>query len=157
VAVLVGLILVRLTGQPVLDPIVALLVVGLIVRAAYGTMRKAITNLMDTRLPEDEEREIRALLAAHRQVANYHGLRTRKAGNERHIVAHIVVSRDYTVEEGHRIAEEVEDLIRALHNGTSITVHVEPCTPECEECPSPCDSSGRRRADGAPPPGHEDR
>lgn len=155
VAVLIGLVMVRATGKSVLDPAVALIVVVLIVRTACGTMRKAISNLMDTRLPEDEEREIRALLAAHREVANYHGLRTRKAGSERHIVAHIVVSRDYTVEEGHRIAEDIEDQIRALHNGTSITVHVEPCTPECTECPSPCEwrearrSTNPRRQDGA--------
>ncbi|TFH34761.1 MAG: cation transporter [Dehalococcoidia bacterium] len=138
VAVLVGLILVRLTGQVILDPIVALIVVVFIIRAAVVTMRRATTALMDTRLPEEEEHSIRVLLEGHKDVANYHSLRTRKAGSQRHVVAHIVVSRDYTVEQGHRIAEEIEDEIRALHDGTSITVHVEPCTPECTECPSPC-------------------
>lgn len=138
VAVFIGLILVRITGQPVLDPVVALIVVALIARTAHGTLRKAIRNLMDTKLPEKEERKIRQLLGQHEEIANYHSLRTRKAGSQRHVVAHIVVSRDHTVEEGHRIAEEVEDQIRALYRGTTVTVHVEPCTPECTECPAPC-------------------
>ncbi len=88
---------------------------------------------------------IRALIEGHSEIANYHGLMTRKAGSQRHIVAHIVVSRDYTVEQGHRIAEEIEDEIRGLHDGTTITVHIEPCTPECTECPTPCELEQNRR------------
>jgi cation diffusion facilitator family transporter len=140
VAVLIGLFLVRATGKTILDPAVALVVVVLIVQAAYGTMRKAIGNLMDTRLPENEEQQIREIIAAHGEIANHHGLRTRKAGSQRHVVVHIVVRRDYSVEEGHRIAEEIEDEIRALYASTTITVHVEPCTPDCAECPTPCQS-----------------
>lgn len=139
IAVLAGLLLVRATGKATLDPIVALVVVVLIFRAAWITMRKATTALMDTSLPEGEIQAIRAVLSTHKKIANYHGLRTRKAGSQRHVVAHIVVARDYTVEEGHRIAEEIEDEIRAMYEETVITVHVEPCTPDCAECPSPCD------------------
>lgn len=149
VAVLVGLVLVRVTGNPVLDPIVALLVVVFIIKAAVVTMRRALSALMDTRLPEREEHLIRTALEQHREVANYHGLRTRKAGSQRHIVLHIVVSREMTVEAGHRVAEEVEDEIRALFLGSTVTIHVEPCTPECTECPAPCEQRGRRESGGS--------
>lgn len=139
IAVLVGLVLVRTTGQAFLDPAVALIVVVLIVRAAFLTMRKAAGNLMDTKLPEKEESRIRELLNRHKDIANYHGMRTRKAGSQRHVQLHIVVPRDRTVEEGHRVAEDVEDDVRALFPGSAVTVHVEPCTPDCAECPSPCE------------------
>jgi cation diffusion facilitator family transporter len=145
IAVLIGLLLVRITGQFILDPITALVVVVFIIRAAIVTMRKATTALMDASLPEPEEQRIRVVLEGHTEIANYHGLRTRKAGSQRHVVAHIVVSRDFTVEQGHRIAEEIEDEIRALHEGTTITVHVEPCTPDCTECPAPCELQQDRR------------
>jgi len=140
VAVLLGLVLVRATGQPLLDPVVALIVVVLIVRAAFVTMRKAVNNLIDTRLPEEEESRIGELLNRHKDVSNYHGMRTRKAGSQRHVQLHIVVPRDRTVEEGHRVAEDVEDEIRALFPGSAVTVHVEPCTPDCAECPTPCEN-----------------
>ena len=140
VAVLVGLVLVRTTGQAFLDPAVALIVVVLIVRAAFLTMRKAAGNLMDTKLPEEEESRIRELLNRHKDIANFHGMRTRKAGSQRHVQLHIVVPRDRTVEEGHRVAEDVEDEIRTLFPGSAVTVHVEPCTPDCAECPTPCEN-----------------
>jgi cation diffusion facilitator family transporter len=149
IAVLIGLLLVRITGLAVLDPIIALIVVVFIVRAAIVTMRRATTALMDASLPEPEEQRIRAVLEKHMEIANHHGLRTRKAGSQRHVVAHIVVSRHYTVEQGHRIAEEIEDEIRALYDGTTVTVHVEPCTPDCSECPSPCES--QRNGQHGPP------
>lgn len=148
VAVLIGLVLVRVTGQPLLDPVVALLVVVLIARAAHHTMRKSVKHLMDTRLPEKEEHRIHALLQEHKEIANYHKVRTRKAGSQRHVVAHIVVSRDHSLEDGHRIAEEIEDRIRALYGNTTVTVHVEPCTPDCTECPAPCRVQ-KERIDGS--------
>lgn len=148
VAVLVGLVLVRITAQPLLDPVVALIVVVLIARAAHHTMRKSVSNLMDTKLPETEEQRIHALLQEHKEIANFHNVRTRKAGSQRHIVAHIVVSRDHSLADGHRIAEEVEDKIRALYGNTTVTVHVEPCTPDCAECPAPCDIE-KERIDGS--------
>jgi cation diffusion facilitator family transporter len=144
VAVLVGLVLVRVTGQAVLDPIVALIVVVFIVRAAVVTMREAVTALMDTRLPEEEESLIRKLLDERQEVANYHSLRTRKAGSQRHVVVHIVVPSEKTVEEGHRIAEEMEDEIRKLLRNATVTIHVEPCTPDCAECPAQCQAARDR-------------
>ncbi len=148
VAVLVGLVLVRATGQAFLDPVVALIVVVLITRAAFLTMRKAANNLMDTKLPEEEESRIRELLNRHKDIANYHGMRTRKAGSQRHVQLHIVVPRDRTVEEGHRVAEDVEDEIRTLFPGSAVTVHVEPCTPDCAECPTPCKNPRGPSEDG---------
>ena len=137
-AVLVGLVLVRTTGRAVLDPIVAIVVVCLIVYAAFGTMKKSISNLMDTRLPDDEERAILHAIQSRQDISNYHALRTRKAGSQRYIQLHIVVPGDKTVEEGHRIAEETEDDIRALFPTAAVTIHIEPCTPDCAECPSRC-------------------
>ncbi|HHE41669.1 MAG TPA: hypothetical protein ENL12_03370, partial [Dehalococcoidia bacterium] len=80
---------------------------------------------------------------ARTEIANYHALRTRKAGSERHIQLHIVVSPEKTVGDGHQIAEEMEDEIRALFPGSVVTIHVEPCTPDCSECPVPCKAARR--------------
>lgn len=137
-AVLTGLVLVRLTGLAVLDPIAAIIVVGLIVQAAYSTMRKAITSLMDTRLPPVEERTIREVLQRRTDLQSYHALRTRKAGSQRYVQMHIVVGKDRTVEAAHEIAEEIEQDIRNALPGSAVIIHVEPCTPECDSCPAKC-------------------
>jgi cation diffusion facilitator family transporter len=137
-AVLTGLVLVELTGLTILDPLAAILVVGLVVQAAYTTMRKAITSLMDTRLPPAEEHAILDALRKRTDLQNYHALRTRKAGSQRYVQMHIVVGKDRTVEAAHRIAEEIEQDIRKALPGSAVIIHIEPCTPACDSCPAEC-------------------
>lgn len=141
VAVLTGLALVRLTALEMADPIAALVVVGLIVRTAYLVLRKSLTKLMDTRLPEAEEQVIRCCLTDLEncgRIAGFHNLRTRKAGNQRHIDLHLVMPRHTSVDESHDICDRLEqDIERRLHR-TSVTIHIEPCDGNCESCSASC-------------------
>lgn len=135
VAVLVGLILVRLTGVALLDPIVALLVAILIFRTAFLTMKKSFGGLIDTRLPRPEERKIIACLGKHSgQLVGFHKIRTRKAGSQRYIDFHLVVSKDVSVEKAHQLCDELEQQIEARLSYTSVTIHIEPCDGKCEQC-----------------------
>ncbi len=138
-AVLVGLILVRLTGLSILDPIVALLVAIIIARTAYLTMKKSFGGLMDTKLPEFEEGVIRSCILEHSgEVVAFHELRTRKAGSQRYIDLHLVMPKNASVEEAHRMCDHLEQDIENRLHYTSITIHVEPCTIECEQCSVSC-------------------
>ena len=144
-AVLAGLILVRLTGLNILDPIVALLVAILITRTAYLTMKKSFSGLMDARLPKAEEAEIKSCLREHAgQLVGFHELRTRKAGNQRYIDLHLVMPKTTSVEEAHRMCDHLEQDIKNRLPNISITIHVEPCTIECDQCSVAC--SLRKRA-----------
>jgi cation diffusion facilitator family transporter len=135
VAVLVGLILVQLTGIALLDPIVALLVAALIIRTAYLTMKKSLAGLMDTKLPKAEEDEIIACLKQHGgQIAGFHKIRTRKAGSQRYIDFHLVVSHHISVERAHQLCDELEREIATRLSYTSVTIHVEPCDGNCQQC-----------------------
>lgn len=135
VAVLVGLILVQLTGIALLDPIVALLVAALIIRTAYLTMKKSLAGLMDTKLPQAEEDEIIACLKQHGdQIASFHQIRTRKAGSQRYIDCHLVVSQHISVEKAHQLCDELEREIEDRLSDTSVTIHVEPCDGQCQQC-----------------------
>ena len=51
--VLVGLVLIKITGHAVLDPIVAMLVAVFIFRAGYKISKKAASNLLDHSLPDE--------------------------------------------------------------------------------------------------------
>ncbi len=135
VAVLVGLILVQLTEIAILDPIVALLVAALIIRTAYLTMKKSLAGLMDTKLPQAEEDEIIACLREHGgQIAGFHQIRTRKAGSQRYIDFHLVVSQHINVERAHQLCDELEREIENRLSYTSVTIHVEPCDGKCQQC-----------------------
>jgi len=140
-AVLVGLILVRLTRLSILDPIVALSVAGLITRTAYLTMKKSFGGLIDVRLPEAEEEVIRSCIMEPRyndQIAGFHELRTRKAGSQRYIDLHLVVNRTLSLERAHEICDQIEAEIANKLRDTSVTIHPEPCDDRCEQCPGVC-------------------
>ena len=135
VAVLVGLILVGLTGLTILDPIVALLVAILIGRTAYLTMRKAFGGLMDMKLPKEEEDVIITCITEHsNQLVGFHELRTRKAGNLRYIDLHLVMPKNASVVEAHHVCDQLEQEIENRLCYTSVTIHVEPCSMECDQC-----------------------
>jgi cation diffusion facilitator family transporter len=134
-AVLVGLILVQFTGIKILDSIVALLVSVLIGRTAFLTMRKSFGGLMDIKLPQAEEDEIVACIREHAYlIASFHRVRTRKAGSQRQIDFHLVVSRNISVEKAHQLCDQLEDDIEKRLSDTSVTIHVEPCDGNCEKC-----------------------
>jgi cation diffusion facilitator family transporter len=134
-AVLVGLIMVRLTGVALLDAIAALLVAILIFRTAFLTMKRSFGGLIDTRLPRAEEREIIACLKEHGgQLVGFHKIRTRKAGSQRYIDFHLVVPKDVSVEKAHRLCDQLEQEIEARLSYASVTIHIEPCNGNCEQC-----------------------
>ncbi len=138
-AVLIGLILVRTTGLSILDPIVALLVAILIIRTAYLTFRKSFAGLMDTRLPRTEENEIMSCLKEHAgQLVGFHKLRTRKAGNQRFIDLHLVMPKNASVEQAHQICDHLEQDLENRLTNTNVTIHVEPCNIECNQCSVAC-------------------
>jgi cation diffusion facilitator family transporter len=135
VAVLVGLILVRITGVALLDPIVALLVAILIFRTAFLAMKRSFSGLLDTRLPRTEERKLIAVLGKHGgQMVSFHKIRTRKAGSQRYIDFHLVLPKDVSVERAHKLCDELEQEIEAELANASVTIHIEPCDGNCEQC-----------------------
>jgi cation diffusion facilitator family transporter len=138
-AVLAGLLAVRFTGLTILDPILALAVAGLILKTGYDVLRKSFGGLIDVKLPEAEEAVIRACIMKYnyRMVA-FHDLRTRKAGSYRYIDLHLVMPKNESVEEAHRICDRLEKDIRKRLPRAHITIHVEPCTTECHQCSVSC-------------------
>jgi cation diffusion facilitator family transporter len=138
-AVLAGLVAVRFTGLNILDPILALAVAGLILKTGYDVLRKSFDGLIDVKLPEEEEGIIRACIMrySYRMVA-FHDLRTRKAGSYRYIDLHLVMPKNESVEEAHRVCDRLEkDIMKKLPR-SRITIHVEPCTTECDQCSVSC-------------------
>jgi cation diffusion facilitator family transporter len=135
VAVLVGLVLVRITGLNILDAVVALLVAGLIARTAFVTMKKSFGGLMDTRLPGAEEELVTSCIMEHSgQLVGFHKVRTRKAGSQRFVDLHLVMPKQASVEEAHAFCDHLEqDLGNRLPN-SSVTIHIEPCSVECDQC-----------------------
>jgi len=137
--VMVGLLIIRITHLEILDPIIAMLVSVIILKSAYNVLKKSFSGLMDTRLPGAEEDEIAACLKEHsEQLVGFHELRTRKAGSQRFIDLHLIMPRGASIEDAHRICDHLEQDLEDKLTNTSITIHVEPCDVECNQCSVDC-------------------
>jgi cation diffusion facilitator family transporter len=137
--VLIGLVVVWLTGLTIFDPIVAILVALFIMKTAYDITRKSFGGLIDVKLPESEENVIKSCITEHySDVVSFHRLRTRKAGSQRYIDLHLVMPKNQSVEEAHQMCDHLEQCIKERVPRTSVTIHVEPCSVECSECSVTC-------------------
>lgn len=119
-----------------LDPLVALLVAAMILKASWGIFKRSIDGLLDKGLPEGEEKLIREILSNYdTSFLEFHELRHRKSGPERHIDLHLVVAPDATVKDVHDLCDEIEKEMREKLPRTNVLIHVEPCNrTDCPKC-----------------------
>lgn len=125
--VVLGILLVKLTGWLVLDPIIALLVAANIVWAGFRLLKETGSALLDSSIPSAERKIITDLLAAYEaQGILFHALRTRVAGSRRFVTFHVLVPGDWSVQQGHALCEEIELKILEALPGTYVITHLEP-------------------------------
>ena len=135
-AVLVGLIVVRLTGLSILDPIIAIGIAIYIAKIAYDAINKPLLGLVDASLPRSEQAVIKSCLAEQgNQIVGFHELRTRRSGNQRYIDLHLVMAKGISLERAHQVCDLLEVDIRLKLPRTNVTIHVEPCDGKCKQCP----------------------
>ncbi|MBC8274873.1 MAG: cation transporter [Chloroflexi bacterium] len=141
-AVLVGLLVVRFTGLNILDPVIAIGIAIYIAKIAYDAINKPLLGLVDASLPHTEQTVIKSCLAEQgNQIVGFHELRTRRSGNQRYIDLHLVMAKNISLEQTHRVCDLLEHDIQARLPRTNVTIHVEPCDGKCEYCsanPSAC-------------------
>lgn len=131
-----------------LDPVAAIFVALLIVRAAFKLTLDAGRDLLDWSLSPKEERDIRALILQHAPpVCGFHRLRTRKAGANRFVEFHLLVDGKMSVNVSHDLTNVISAEILARFSGASVTIHIEPCNGICSQiCQTGCLLSPEQQA-----------
>ncbi|WKB54942.1 cation diffusion facilitator family transporter [Eleftheria terrae] len=130
--VVVGLLLVPLTGALWLDPLLAIAVALNIAREALGLLRRSIDGLMDRALSEDELARIGAALAglAGPEV-RFDDLRTRRAAGAKFCQLHMHVPGAWRLDVAAARREQAERALMQAVQGLNVTIellptHVEP-------------------------------
>ncbi len=131
--VLLGIVLLWITGSPIFDPLLALGVGALILGSAYRLLVRTVHDLMDAALPEPEQRAIADVIHRHRFVVASRDLRTRRSGSQRQIDFTIVACRHLPLGEAHDLVDHIEKEIEATIPGAHVVVHAEPSAPDCAE------------------------
>ena len=129
--VILAVIIVSITKWTIIDPLIAMAVAVNIVWTGIQLMKRSISGLMDTALPQNELDEVEAVLDKYRQDGiQFHALRTRQAASRRFISVHILVPGDMSVHDGHHIADELENDLLNLFDEAAILTHLEPIEDE---------------------------
>jgi len=140
VGVIVGLVLVKLTGHAWFDPAAALVVGVNLAATGYRVAREAAGGLLD----EEDGTLLARLVAALESerspgIIRIHRLRAIRSGRETHADAHVIVPEYWTVEQAH---EKVVDFERRVFAQPTIdgeiVFHLDPCMQAlCESCEMP--------------------
>ncbi|NCC59683.1 MAG: cation transporter [Verrucomicrobiae bacterium] len=128
VGVIVGILMVKMTGWLIIDPIIAILVALNIIYTGYKLISRSASGLMDASIPDEDLLKVTLYLDSlkDKQIA-YHSMLTRVAGQRKFISMHLLVPGEWSVKEGHDYADDVEETIIAMFDEpVTVSTHIEP-------------------------------
>ena len=126
--VALGMILIKLTDIHILDSIIAIIVVVMIFHAGLVLCRKAVGNLLDEGLPEEDINKINNIVKLFKDDGVYEmcKIKTRTSGPRKNIELVIYVKGSMTVKESHDICNKIEACLRAEFGEVDVMIHIEP-------------------------------
>ena len=125
---LVGLVLVKVTGAERFDPITALVIAVAIVWSGVRLVNRSSRVLVDEALPAEELAAVRETIEAYDapEVSGFHKLRARQAGSRRHIDLHVQFRSGTSLERAHYVSHELQDAISSRLRDADVLIHLEP-------------------------------
>ena len=140
-----------------IDPVIAIMVAMMIIKAAYDLTVQSMGDLLDESLPKDDNARIEELIKKQAGVTSFKNLRTRKAGNTKFIEFDILVDAGMSVEKAHNLTDYIIEDIEKVLAHSKVIIHIEPCKSGCtDDCQPNCNPlevpSQRPLAHKRPPP-----
>lgn len=129
--VMLGLVLIEITGVAELDAVIAIGISFVILHAAYDLIKRAFSHLTDRSLPPEEMEEISEVLMRFcgKEVC-FHAFKSRRAGPDMFVEFHLTVPGDLSVSESHELTDRIEMALKSRFGRIFVTIHVEPADAE---------------------------
>ena len=125
-SVIAALVLDQYLGVKGADPLFGVLIALWLGWGAIRASNRAIDQLMDKEWPDEKRARFIAVAARHPELKGMHDLRTRTSGAHDFVQFHMALDPAMTVEEAHRVIDEVENKLAAEFPGCEILIHVDP-------------------------------
>lgn len=109
-----------------LDPVIAAVIAAWMGRSAWKIGYGAIDLLMDRELPDEERGRIRRIALDHPDVKGVRDLRTRRSGTDTFVQMILVVDGGLSVNQAHRIVDDVERAVCEAFPSVEVLIHEEP-------------------------------
>ena len=126
--VFLGLLLIKVTGIHLLDPIIAIIVACIIFRAGFSISKSTMNNLLDCSLPESDLKTIDDILESSKTqgIVGYKDLRARRLGPQKSITLTLIFPKDMTIYNCHTICDSVEKELKKKLGDVVSSIHLEP-------------------------------
>lgn len=126
--VLIGLVVMNITGQAVLDALIAIGIALIIFKTGFKISEKTIRNLLDYSTSKDDIEKIEKIVKSFSQdiTLKEKSLKARQTGPSLDIDFTLQFSKDKTICECHKICEMIEKEISKIFPNCSISIHCEP-------------------------------
>lgn len=124
--VFVGLLLIKITGLAILDPIIALVVALIILKAGFSISKETLNNLLDGSIPTADIQKIEEIIKANSVIKGCKGIKGRKSGQCKEIELTLLFNPDMKLSCCHNICDQVENSIKKELGQVCVTIHAEP-------------------------------
>lgn len=137
--VLVGLVLIKITKDAILDPIIALFIALVIFKTGYKISKTAIKHLLDYSIPREEVIKIEQIIKTYDVTLKENSLKARQVGPTIDIDVTLLFPAEKSICECHKLCENIEKNIYDKFPNSSITIHSEPlcyaknCKKDCSK------------------------
>lgn len=108
------------------DGVAGLIAAAILFYAVVDIAKRALPQLLDEELGAEERERIIALVMEDEGVMGVHGIRTRRAGQRRHIQLHLELPGAMVLRDVHMISDRVEHRLESAYPGADILIHQDP-------------------------------
>lgn len=126
--VFVGLLVIKLTGIYILDPIIAIIVAVIIFEAGFSISKRTMDNLLDCSLPEEDINNICNILDGCKAngIIGFKDLKARRLGPQKSIEVTLIFPKDMTILNCHNICDQIEHKLSKNLGDVTSSIHLEP-------------------------------
>ena len=124
--VFVGLVLIRITGIAALDPLIALIVALIILKAGFSISKETLNNLLDGSLPAEDIAKIEVILKRNSIIKGYKNIKGRKSGQYKDIELTLLFNPDMKISCAHNVCDQIESEIKSNLGQVNTIIHAEP-------------------------------
>ncbi len=126
VAALLALVVVSATEFLWIDAATGLAIAAYLIVSAFRIGRGSLDELLDREISWADRIQIEAIVAAEKEAASMHDLRTRRSGQTQFIEFHLELDGNMPVKQAHDVVDRIEIALRKLYPAAQVIIHQEP-------------------------------
>lgn len=126
-AVVIGALLIRMTGKVYFDSVASIAVAIIIIYMGFGILRPAVKEVMEEQDSPELIEKVEEIVSSCTKAENPHHIRIRRLGSYYIVDMHIEFPKNMSVKEAHEVVSNLENNIKQeVKEISEVIIHIEP-------------------------------